>query len=259
MKSVADACSAVGLDRVGSDWEGVKYHVKAFKKKKLDEALKQPEGRHRTLLKQEDFVPGSSEKFMSKPCPSEDETPTDALDKGYSYDMAVMEVGKLTSRKVNAMSQHGAIKHVFEKTNIKVSRNSAEWSHRNKGLVPPSNRGRKLILGQAGEDIMVKVVSLLIHHRLPRKKHIVLQIANNMADILGLDVGKNEQLSSGWFYGFRDRHKDMFEFSAARGLESVRARPSRLPLRGPCHRQGGACAVAVVDGMDGVNIDMDSR
>ena len=25
MKSVADACSAVGLDRVGSDWEGVKY------------------------------------------------------------------------------------------------------------------------------------------------------------------------------------------------------------------------------------------
>ena len=159
MKSVADACSAVGLDRVGSDWEGVKYHVKAFKKKKLDEALKQPEGRHRTLLKQEDFVPGSSEKFMSKPCPSEDETPTDALDKGYSYDMAVMEVGKLTSRKVNAMSQHGAIKHVFEKTNIKVSRNSAEWSHRNKGLVPPSNRGRKLILGQAGEDIMVKVVS----------------------------------------------------------------------------------------------------
>ena len=38
MESVADACSAVGLDRDGSDWEGVKYHIKAFKKKGLDKA-----------------------------------------------------------------------------------------------------------------------------------------------------------------------------------------------------------------------------
>ena len=66
MKSVADACSAVGLDRVGSDWEGVKYHVKAFKKKKLDEALKQPGGRHRTLLKQE--YDGASDSDSDAEC-----------------------------------------------------------------------------------------------------------------------------------------------------------------------------------------------
>ena len=143
MKSVADACSAVGLDRDGSDWEGVKYHIKAFKKKGLDKALKEPEGRRHTLQKQEDLVPGSPEKYMPKPRPSEDETHKGASDKGYSYDMAVMEVGELTSRSVDPMSQHGAIKHVFEKTNIKVSRSPAEWSHRNKGLVPPSNRGLK--------------------------------------------------------------------------------------------------------------------
>ena len=68
MESVADACSAVGLDRDGSDWEGVKYHIKAFKKKGLDKALKEPEGRRHTLQKQEDLVPGSSEKYMPKPC-----------------------------------------------------------------------------------------------------------------------------------------------------------------------------------------------
>ena len=154
---------------------------------------------------------------MLQLCPSQDGTLAGALDKGHSYDIAVMEVGKLTSRPLNPMSQHGAIKHVFEKTTVKMSRVTAEWSHRDGGLVPPSNRGRELILGQAGGDMMVKVVQLLIYHRLPRKKHIVLQIANNMADILGLDVGKDEQHGSEWF---RDKHKDMFEFSAARDLES---------------------------------------
>eukprot|EP00937_MAST-01D_sp_MAST-1D-sp2_P004693 g4693.t1 len=223
MGKVANACRALGLDDAGADWEGVKYYIKKFKQEGTDKMFEEPTYRARALraagelecarLPVTDVGAGGSPPAL----PAE----TDGTVDKEEYDAAVMAVGKLMSAKVGRLSRRKAIEKVRAETGITASNSAASKSCEQKGLVPPSKRGRPLVASEAADDLMVKVVQLLIHHRLPRKKHLVLAFANNMAQQLGLDVG--ETLGSGWFYRFRERHSNLFDLDSARGLEKVRA------------------------------------
>lgn len=62
---------------------------------------------------------------------------------------------------------------------------------------------------------------------MPARKSIIINMATNMVKTLGLDVPVDSATGSvtqSWFYSFKNRHKDLFDFEQTRGLEAVRAK-----------------------------------
>jgi len=52
-----------------------------------------------------------------------------------------------------------------------------------------AERGANLMMGTTAEGMMVQAVQMLRYHKLPTQMSIVLSMANNMVDVLQLEVG----------------------------------------------------------------------
>ena len=71
---------------------------------------------------------------------------------------------------------------VEESESWTIRRSSAFNSQANKGLKDPEKPGRKLAMGAAAEDVMVRSINMLRSMRLPTRKRIVLRMATNMVN-----------------------------------------------------------------------------
>jgi hypothetical protein len=208
MPQIVDACAAVGLDIRGADWGGVKYYVQKYAPQA--DLLATVDGRARCHEQ--------AAKYGWQPPPPLKADPTADEEK---YAAAVMHVGKLMSGK-RKLSRVKAVRAAQTKFGVKVSNSTATWAKLTKGKQPPLKKGKSLMLGDTAEAMMVQAVQMLRYHRLPTQRSIVLSMANNMADELGLEAG-SAGITSDWFRGFKDRHEDLFAFEKGRGLETARA------------------------------------
>jgi hypothetical protein len=219
VKTIAAACKQRGLGESGSDYQGVRRWVQNYKDDGSSELLKKPDVAARVLAQVD-----STEAPSAVPRPGfkvrkygDMETDEDFQD----YTGAYMRIGRLMSGRA-PLTYKAALAIIERETFWTISRSCAYEARKGK---PPNSKGRPLSMGIEADDAMVRGVKLLRAMQLPTRKNIVINMATNMVATAGLKIKLTSagRVPDGWFYRFRDRHKDLFEFKASRGLEDTRA------------------------------------
>eukprot|EP00937_MAST-01D_sp_MAST-1D-sp2_P003308 g3308.t1 len=146
-----------------------------------------------------------------------------------AYSKAYKMIGRLMAgtNRSKGMPWPKALAKVQQETGWTVRRTTAFKSKRARGKVVPTPQGRPLYMGEEAEKTMVRSVQALRSMRLPARKHIVINMATNMVKSAGLGMALDEtagKVPDHWFYRFKNRHADLFDFSSTRGLEDVRAK-----------------------------------
>lgn len=174
--SIADACTKRGMNRSGSDYSGVRHWVTLFKMDGTAKVIQMPNIAPRVAAAAAD-VPGprAVPPTTVKPRTYAD-IDTDADFE--SYCKAYRRIGVLMSGRC-AQGYAKAKRAVEETMSWTIKRSSAFSSQANKGLKDPEKPGRKLAMGAAAEDVMVRSINMLRSMRLPTRKHIVLRMATN--------------------------------------------------------------------------------
>ena len=172
--SIADACTKRGMNRSGSDYSGVRHWVTLFKMDGTAKVIQMPNIAPRVAAAAAD-VPGprAVPPTTVKPRTYAD-IDTDADFE--SYCKAYRRIGVLMSGRC-AQGYAKAKRAVEETMSWTIKRSSAFSSQANKGLKDPEKPGRKLAMGAAAEDVMVRSINMLRSMRLPTRKHIVLHSA----------------------------------------------------------------------------------
>jgi len=218
------ACEARGLNKTGSDYHGTYYWVQKYKQNGTAKIIQGSDKIAERVTAAVAAVPGPAPKVVipgSAPRVYDD---IDTDEDFESYGKAYMKIGVLMSGR-QAKTYAKAKLMVQKQMGWEIKKCSAYKSQKTFGLKVPNKPGRKPKMGVAAEEVMVRAVHLLRSMRLPARKHVVLRMATNMVLTVGLDLDLDSitgLVKDSWFYSFKDRHADLFDFSATKGLEDTR-------------------------------------
>ena len=219
---VSDACRQCGVGENESDYRRVRRMVKAMKSNGTATILQRPAVRDTVLERVVRDAPAATAAAAAAVAKHKvrADIKTDMDVKNYAK--AYMLIGKIMAA---GMRYPDARARVEAETGWTIKSTSAFQSKATSGKRPPPKVGRPLYLGEDSEQTVIRAIQALRSMRLPTRKHIVINMVTNMVKTAGLKVRldpKTEKVPESWYYSFKDRHADLFDFSATRGLEETR-------------------------------------